>query len=157
MRIITSTNDDFVFAHDPFEPADCPALLPWAQWPTLRDRWPRDNRIGIVLPNTVDVALLRGELPRWSVVALQFPKWTDGRAYSQARLLRTRLGYAGEIRATGDVLVDMLPLLQRSGFDTARLRDDQHLESAQRALGFMSHHYQGDVRESRPLFARQAA
>jgi uncharacterized protein (DUF934 family) len=58
------------------------------------------------------------------------------------------------VRATGDVLVDMLPLLQRSGFDAALMRPDQNLDTARRALRFFAGHYQGDVVQSRPLFAR---
>jgi uncharacterized protein (DUF934 family) len=157
MRIVTAADNDFPSATEPFEPTHGPTLLPWAQWPVLRERWPRGARVGVVLPNTVDVSHLRSELHRWSVVALQFPKWTDGRAYSQARLLRSRLGYAGQIRATGEVLVDMLPLLQRTGFDAVQLRRDQRIESAVRALGFFSGHYQGDVVEPRPAFARDLA
>jgi uncharacterized protein (DUF934 family) len=85
---------------------------------------------------------------------LQFPKWVDGRAYSQAHLLRKRYRFAGEVRATGEVLVDMLPLMKRTGFDAAVLRGDQSLDVAERALRFFPGHYQGDVTEPRPLFAR---
>jgi uncharacterized protein (DUF934 family) len=102
-----------------------------------------------VLPNDVDVESLRPELSRLDIVALQFPKWTDGRAYSQARVLRTRLGYRGEIRAVGEVLVDMLPLLQRTGFDAVVLRADQKRDAAERALGFFDGYYQGDARRPR--------
>jgi uncharacterized protein (DUF934 family) len=94
------------------------------------------------LANTDDVLALGERLAGVAVVALQFPKWTDGRAYSQAVLLRSRLRYAGELRATGEVLADMLPLLRRCGFDAVQLRADQRLESAQRALGFFDGHYQ---------------
>ena len=66
-----------------------------------------------------------------------FPKWADGRAYSQARLLRARYRFAGEIRATGEVLVDMLPLLARTGFDAVALRADQSQEFAERALSLL--------------------
>jgi uncharacterized protein (DUF934 family) len=91
-------------------------------------------------------------------VVLQFPKWTDGRAYSQARLLRGRHRYAGELRATGDVLVDMLPLLQRTGFSMPQSCAPTRRSTARsRALRFFSGHYQGDVVERRPLFHREAA
>ncbi len=87
-------------------------------------------------------------------VALAFPKWTDGRAYSQAHLLRARYRYAGEIRATGDVVVDMLPLLQRTGFSAVQLRSDQDRALAERALAFFPDgHYQGDVIGPGPRFA----
>ena len=107
------------------------------------------------LANDVDVETIVDSLARYEVVALSFPAWTDGRAYTQARLLRARYAYSGEIRATGQVLVDMLPLLQRCGFDAVVLRADQSLGAARRALGFFPEgHYQGDVIEPRPLFAR---
>jgi len=83
-------------------------------------------------------------------------KWADGRAYSQARLLRSRYRYAGEVRAVGDVLVDMLQLLQRTGFDTVVLRHDQSVNAAQRALGFFPAHYQGDTQDKRPWFLKSA-
>jgi uncharacterized protein (DUF934 family) len=108
------------------------------------------------LANTADVEQLAADVARFTVIALEFPKWTDGRAYSQARLLRSRLRFRGEIRATGDVLVDMLPLLKRTGFDAVCLRADQQIEHARRALGFFEGHYQGDVIETRPYFSRLA-
>ena len=96
----------------------------------------------LVLENHTDVLTLGEELARHAVVVLQFPKWTDGRAYSQAVLLRARLRYTGEIRATGEVLADMLPLLRRCGFDAVQMRADQKLETAQRALGYFDNFYQ---------------
>ncbi len=94
------------------------------------------------LDNTADVLTRADEIQAHAAVALQFPKWTDGRAYSQAVLLRARVRYAGQIIATGEVMADMLPLLRRCGFDAVQLRADQKLESAQRALGFFDNHYQ---------------
>ncbi len=132
-------------------------LFTLEQWQALRERWPRHQRAGIVLPNDSDVQALEPDLPRLALISLQFPKWVDGRAYSQARLLRTRLRYGGEVRATGEVLVDMLPLLHRTGFDAVVLRPDQSLESSQRALRFFAAHYQGDVHDARPQFARRVA
>ncbi|WP_088279299.1 DUF934 domain-containing protein [Ideonella sp. A 288] len=133
------------------------ALLTLEQWHAVRETWPAHFATGVLLANTADVAALAADLPRLKLVALQFPKWTDGRAYSQARLLRQRHGYTGEIRAVGDVLVDMLPLLQRCGVDAVKLRADQNLESAQRALGYFVGHYQGDVVQKLPAFARDLA
>ncbi len=96
------------------------------------------------LDNHDDVLEWADAVRRAPAVELQFPKWTDGRAYSQAVLLRARLRYAGEIHATGEVLVDMLPLLRRCGFDAVRLRADQSEETARRTLGFLPGHYQRD-------------
>lgn len=129
-------------------------LLTLEQWHAVRGHWPAGVAVGVALPNDADVEALAEDLPRLALVALQFPKWTDGRAYSQARLLRARYRYRGEIRATGEVLVDMVPLMQRTGFDSARLRGDQKVEHAQRALTFFGGHYQGDTVHPQPLFAR---
>ncbi len=96
----------------------------------------------LAFDNTADVLAEAPALAGRSAVLLKFPKWTDGRAYSQAVLLRGRLKFGGEIVATGDVLVDMLPLLQRCGFSAVRLRADQNVDSARRALGFFGQHYQ---------------
>lgn len=159
---------DFIPLHDPLwqrldgEPGPQPqprphALLSLAQWHAVRDTWPAGLATGVVLPNTADVAALDADLPRLSLLLLQFPKWTDGRAYSQARLLRGRLRYGGDLRAGGDVLVDMLPLLQRTGFSSVQLRAGQSIAQARRALRFFAGHYQGDVAQPQPHFNRQAA
>lgn len=131
-------------------------LLTLEQWQAVRSSWPAGLRTGVILPNTVDVQTLTEDLPRLSLVALQFPKWTDGRAYTQARVLRQRARFAGEIRATGEVLVDMLSLLARCGFDAVVLRPDQEVSDAQRALRFFEDHYQGDALQAAPRFARVA-
>lgn len=94
------------------------------------------------LDNDTDVVSLgQAELARTSI-ALNFPKWTDGRAYSQAVLLRARLRFGGQLVATGEVLADMLPLLRRCGFDAVQMRADQKTETAWRALGYFDSHYQ---------------
>lgn len=77
----------------------------------------RPGRLGVALANDEQPEALAGSLDRLSLVALTFPKFTDGRAYSQARLLRERLGFRGELRATGKVLSDQLAFMRRCGFD----------------------------------------
>lgn len=89
-------------------------------------------------------------------VELNFPKFTDGRAFSQAWLIRRRLRFAGDIRATGDVLIDQLVQMQRSGFSSAVLRADRDPADARRQFERYAAHYQGDAIESRPHFARPA-
>jgi uncharacterized protein (DUF934 family) len=132
-------------------------LLTLEQWHAVRDTWPTGLSTGVLLPNDADVADLAADLPRLSLVVVQFPKWVDGRAYTQARLLRVRHHFTGEIRAVGEVLVDMMPLLQRCGVDAVQLRADQSQAAAERALSFFPGHYQGDVQEHRPAFARPGA
>lgn len=90
-------------------------------------------------------------------IDLHFPKFTDGRAYSQAFLLRRRRGFTGEIRATGDVLIDQLVQMERTGFDVAVLRADQDVSLAQRQFDRYSAFYQGDAVHTAPLFATGSA
>ena len=87
-------------------------------------------------------------------IDLHFPKFTDGRAYSQAFLLRRRLGFQGEIRATGDVLIDQLVSMSRTGFDVAVLRDGLDASAAQRQFDRFPAFYQGSAIDTQPLFAK---
>ncbi|HSV47701.1 MAG TPA: DUF934 domain-containing protein [Ramlibacter sp.] len=89
-------------------------------------------------------------------IDLHFPKFSDGRAYSQAFLLRRRRGFTGEIRATGDVLVDQLVQMQRTGFSSAVLRADQDLDVAKRQFAQFGAFYQGDAVTVDPFFKRAA-
>jgi uncharacterized protein (DUF934 family) len=135
------------------DPAPC-LLLSVEQWHAFRARWPAGMPVGLRLANDAEVQAIAADLPRLGLVALNFPKWIDGRAYSQAHTLRARHRYAGEVRATGEVLVDMVLLLARNGFDAAVLRADQSLDAAHRALTYFPGHYQGDVADPLPLFAK---
>lgn len=90
-------------------------------------------------------------------IDLQFPKFTDGRAFSQAFLLRRRLGFQGNIRATGEVLVDQLQQMARTGFTEAVLRADQNLAHGQKLLGHYAGFYQGDAVQTQPHFSASTA
>ena len=90
----------------------------------------------------------------YATIELQFPKFNDGRAYSQAFLLRRRLGFKGDLRAVGDVLVDEVLLMQRSGFSQAVLRADQLVAHAAQALRQFDGFYQGDAVDTAPRFAK---
>lgn len=108
----------------------------------------------IELPNDADPFDL--DLAGVDRIDLQFPKFTDGRAFSQARLLRGRLKFAGELRATGDVLIDQLVQMARCGFDVAVLREGVDMADAQRQFDRFQAFYQGDVTHPLPHF-REAA
>lgn len=90
-------------------------------------------------------------------IDLNFPKFTDGRAYSQAFLLRRRLGFQGDIRATGDVLIDQLVQMQRTGFSSAVLKEGVDASSAQRQFDRFAAFYQGDAVQAVPIFKREEA
>ncbi|MES3001604.1 MAG: DUF934 domain-containing protein [Pseudomonadota bacterium] len=106
------------------------------------------------LPN--DANALDASLEGVERVELTFPKFTDGRAFSQAFLLRRRLGFKGDIRAIGDVLVDQLVQMERSGFSSAVLRADQDDAVARRQFERYAAFYQGDVVSPAPHFKRAA-
>ena len=109
----------------------------------------------VALPNDADaMALPLGGVER---VDLHFPNFTDGRAFSQAFLLRRRRGFAGDIRATGDVLIDQLVQMQRTGFSSAVLREGVDPADAQRQFEMFPGFYQGDAVTPQPLFAAKAA
>jgi len=90
-------------------------------------------------------------------VDLHFPSFTDGRAFSQAFLLRRRRGYQGDIRATGDVLIDQLVQMQRTGFSSAVLRDGVDPADAQRQFDRFPAFYQGDAVNPQPHFVNDKA
>ncbi|MDM0047233.1 DUF934 domain-containing protein [Variovorax dokdonensis] len=106
------------------------------------------------LPNDADPLAIEVCLSDVDRIDLDFPKFSDGRAYSQAFLLRRRLGFTGDIRATGDVLIDQLVQMQRTGFSSAVLREGVDVSDAQRQFDRFGSYYQGDAQEAAPLFAR---
>ncbi len=107
----------------------------------------------LTIANDTDVGSVQTALLPADAVELHFPKFTDGRAYSQAVQLRRRLGFKGEIRATGDVLVDQLVQMQRTGFSSAVLRADQDAAHAQTLLTQYAGFYQGDALKPAPMFS----
>ncbi len=107
------------------------------------------------LPNTANPVALNGEVHRFALIALEFPRFNDGRAYSQARLLRSRLGYKGELRATGNVLRDQLLFMRRAGFDSFEVDGARALaEDWAKAFGEFDVFYQPSA-DSRPWVMRQ--
>jgi uncharacterized protein (DUF934 family) len=109
-----------------------------------------DGHNARALANDVDVQTL--DLEGLERIDLNFPKFTDGRAFSQAFVLRRR-GFGGDIRAHGDVLIDQLLQMQRSGFSSAVLRSDQDAAHGATLLGHYKSFYQGDAVHATPHFA----
>ena len=118
-----------------------------------------DTVTSLQIANDAEIADLAaaGSLNGVERIELHFPKFTDGRAYSQALLLRRRYRFAGDIRATGDVLIDQFVHMYRSGLSSAVLAEGVDPAAAQRQFDRFAAFYQGDVHENRPLFAREAA
>ena len=109
----------------------------------------------VALANDADALAL--PLDGMERVDLHFPNFTDGRAFSQAFLLRRRRGYQGDIRATGDVLVDQLVQMQRTGFSSAVLREGVDAADAQRQFDRFPAFYQGDAVNTLPHFVNDKA
>ena len=120
------------------------------------DQTGADGQNALKLANDADLAALAAEGAFEGVerIELDFPKFTDGRAFSQAVLLRRRFGFAGDIRATGDVLIDQLVQMHRSGFTSAVLAPGVDAAAAERQFARYSAFYQGDAVNPQPLFAQ---
>ena len=115
------------------------------------------KRIGLLLQPDDRVEDVAGDLEYFIVIAVNFPKFVDGRGYSTARLLRERYGYRGELRAIGDVQHDQLFLLKRCGFDAFAVRADKDIRTALAGLDDFSETYQAAVDQPLPLFRRRTA
>ena len=115
------------------------------------DAQPEANVNVLVVANDADVTEL--SLEGVDRIELNFPKFTDGRAYSQAYLLRRRRKFAGDLRATGDVLIDQLVQMERTGFSSAVLKEGVDASDAQRQFDRFAAFYQGDAVKTAPHFA----
>jgi len=111
--------------------------------------------VGVRLESHEEVEALAYDLPRLGVVALAFPKFGDGRAYSYARLLRERFGYKGEVRAVGDVLREQAGFMVRCGFDAFEPADGSTLEDWERATHRFRHVYQRSTDSRAPAFVER--
>ena len=128
-------------------------IVPLAVWQAQSALQSRAD-IGVWLENTTEPETLKLDWNRFPVIALDYPKFTDGRSHSIAYLLRNRLNFKNELRAIGDVLVDQLFYMQRVGFNAFNLRADQKMDTALRMLKPFSVTYQGSTDDARPLFLR---
>jgi uncharacterized protein (DUF934 family) len=133
-------------------PAQGQVLLTLAQWRKVAVS-KRDSNVafGVLLEPAERAETIADDLARLTLVAINFPKFTDGRGYSTARILRDRYKFAGELRATGDILFDQLQLYARSGFDALEITDPttiKLLEAGRKPV--MTHFYQpGETLEIR--------
>ncbi len=115
----------------------------------------RDGSVGVLWPNDKRVAELEPWLGHLALIALVFPKFKDGRAYSQARLLRETYGYRGMLRATGDVLRDQFHFLVRAGFDSFEVKKDADAHAFTDVLARYSVYYQAGADGRAPALRRR--
>ncbi|HXN16379.1 MAG TPA: DUF934 domain-containing protein [Usitatibacter sp.] len=133
-------------------------VVPLAAWKERRaELVARGEALGVWLKPDDDPGELALDFAALSLIAVHFPKFTDGRGYSTATLLRGRHGYRGELRAFGDVGRDQLFYLSRCGFDAFRLADHRDPHQALASLRDFRFRYQGSADDPRPLFRQRAA
>tara|TARA_A100001391_G_C5038440_1_gene270207 strand:+ start:171 stop:692 length:522 start_codon:yes stop_codon:yes gene_type:complete len=130
-------------------------ILPFSLWVESVEHQPANRVKAVWLQNDADIYTLSPWLEQLELIALDFPKFTDGRAYSQAVELRTRLKWKGELRATGDVLRDQLSHMHRCGFDSFAIREDKDVFDAIKGISGISTMYSGSVLNPEPLFRRR--
>jgi len=130
-------------------------IVPLTVWQAQRGQLAARAAIGVWIASDERPEALKGELDKFALVAVDFPKFTDGRGYSIAFNLRKRLGYTGELRAIGDVLRDQLFAMSRVGFDAYATRPDRSIDDALKGLTVFSETYQGSVDQPLPLFRRK--
>ena len=140
-------------------PAELPAgdlIVPLSLWREQRDALlARGGRLGVWLNSNEEPGAIAGDFAHFSVVAVNFPKFGDGRGFSIGRLLRERYGWKGELRAIGDIFQDQLFFLSSCGFDTFVLRDGEDPQEALAGFAVFSESYQASVERPQPLFRRR--
>lgn len=129
-------------------------IVPLQVWQAQREQLQARTDIGVWLASNERAEALQEDLAKSAVIAVDFPKFADGRGYSIAYHLRVRLGYRGELRAIGDVLRDQMFYMKRVGFDAFAPRADRDIHEALKSLSDFSLSYQASVDEAQPLFRR---
>ncbi len=154
-------NDDWEILHlsedDNADTVAVPAgkiIVPLKVWLLQKESLEQRSDIGVWFSSDEQAKELGADIQRFSVIAIDFPKFADGRGYSIAYNLRTRFGYSGELRAIGDVLRDQLFYMQRVGFNAFAVRADKNIHDALKSLSDFSERYQTSVDEREPLFRR---
>jgi uncharacterized protein (DUF934 family) len=129
-------------------------IVPLAVWQAQRETLVQRKPIGVWLPSDALATAIKDDLDQFALIAIDFPRFSDGRGYSIAFNLRKRLGYTGELRAIGDVLRDQLFQMQRCGFNAYATRQDRSIHDALKGLTAFSEPYQAAVDQPLPLFRR---
>jgi len=129
-------------------------IVPLTVWQAQRSKLRDRADIGVWIGSSERPEGLKDDVAKLPLIAVDFPKFADGRGYSIAYNLRARLGYAGELRAIGDVLRDQLFYMQRVGFNSFATRPDRNIHDALKGLTDFSDVYQTSWDQKMPLFKR---
>ena len=136
-------------------PGETAVIVPLALWKAERETLVTRKDVGVWLKPDDDPGALAADLDRLPLIAIDFPKFVDGRGYSIARLLRDKYHFGGELRAIGDVLRDQLYYLRQCGFDAFAVRADRNFADAIGGLDDFSDNYQSTSARPVPLFRRR--
>ncbi|EIK43847.1 hypothetical protein O59_002928 [Cellvibrio sp. BR] len=132
-------------------------IIPVAVWNAQKDTLQNRTDIGVWLDSDEGAELIGADANRFAVIAVNFPLFMDGRAFSTARLLRERYGFTGELRAVGNFMRDQLCYLRRCGVNAFAFADaEANLEEAVKSLSDLQEYYQAAVDQPLPLFRRRA-
>ena len=129
-------------------------IVPLKVWQAQHAKLRERADLGVWLNSDERPEELTNDMGKFAVIAVNFPRFADGRGYSIAYNLRARLGYTGELRAIGDVLRDQMFYMQRVGFDAFAPRPDRNIHDALKGLSDFSETYQTSVDQKQPLFRR---
>jgi len=144
-RLVEITADEIIPTGD--------IIVPFAYWLDNKEvLLKRDSKLGVCIDGDDETEEVAKDLKHFDLIALDFPAFTDGRAYSHACLLRERYNFQGELRAVGDVLRDQLFYMQRCGIDSFQLREDKDMEDALNAFTEISVKYQSAADGAEPVY-----
>jgi len=133
-------------------PADRPAIITFERWQAERDSFAgRNAALGVRVKSGTLAPAIAPDLERFALVAVEFPKFRDGRGFSTARELRERFGYQGEIRAVGHIIPDQYQFMMRTGFTSAEAPEGTNPESWARALTEITVAFQPSLDDPQPL------
>lgn len=150
----TLADDSWQSLADEDQLRDGPIIVTLERWQKERESLlARNTPLGLRLRSDQSPALVAEDLDRFALVALEFPKFNDGRAYSYARLLRDRYSFKGEVRAVGGVFRDQFLLMQRCGFDAFEVADEAAAKAWEQAVSEISVTYQPGADARRPALA----
>ena len=127
-------------------------ILPLTFWQANRDQLLKTKKIhAIWIDGSIETESLLDDIEFFSLIALDFPTFKDGRSYSHARLLRERYNFQGELRAVGDILQDQLFFMERCGINSFQVRDDKNIEQALNGFKIFSDGYQAAADDATPI------
>ncbi len=158
MRVIKDRaviDDDWLLIRDIEDSSPIPegdVILPFTFWQANRGQLLKTKKKhAIWIDGSIETESLLDDIEFFSVIALDFPVFKDGRSYSHARLLRERYNYQGELRAVGDVLQDQLFFMERCGINSFQIREDKNIEQALNGFKIFSDRYQAAADDVTPI------